>query len=108
MQNKPNFQKVKNIVTLVKTMTNNNEQPTMNYSKQTQTNPILSASADSVLSPSFPILKIFTITICCMLPKLPKFTRVIGFGAKNSSFKKAIFDVNKPHSALKLGVTLCL
>jgi hypothetical protein len=23
------------------------------------------------------------ITICCMLPRLPKFTRVIGFGVKN-------------------------
>jgi hypothetical protein len=48
------------------------------------------------------------ITICCMLPRLPKFTHVIGFDVKNGSFKKAIFDVNKPHSAPKLGVTLCL
>ncbi len=34
----------KMVVTTVFTMTNNNEQRTMNYSKQTQSNPILSAS----------------------------------------------------------------
>ena len=34
-------------VNLVITMTNNNEQPTMNYSKQTQSNPILSAVASA-------------------------------------------------------------
>jgi len=42
---KPIFRKVKNVVTLVITMTNNNEQRTTNYSKQTQSNPILSAVA---------------------------------------------------------------
>jgi hypothetical protein len=36
------------VVTLVITMTNNNEQRTMNYSKQTQSNPILSASGGLV------------------------------------------------------------
>ena len=36
MQNKPNFRKAKMVVTAVYTMTNNNEQRTMNYSKQTQ------------------------------------------------------------------------
>jgi hypothetical protein len=45
MQNKPNFQNVQMAVNLVKTMTNNNEPRTMNYSKQTQSNPILSAEA---------------------------------------------------------------
>jgi hypothetical protein len=44
MQNKPNFQKTEMVVNLVKTMTNNNEQRTMNYSKQTQSNPILPAT----------------------------------------------------------------
>jgi hypothetical protein len=48
------------------------------------------------------------ITIYCMLPRLPKYTPVVGFGVKNGFFQKAVFDVNKPHSALKLGVTLCL
>ena len=42
MQNKPNFRKVQIAVNLVKTMTNNNEPRTMNYSKQTQSNPIYS------------------------------------------------------------------
>jgi hypothetical protein len=41
MQNKPNFQNVQMAITLVKTMTNSNEQPTTNYSKQTQSNPTL-------------------------------------------------------------------
>jgi hypothetical protein len=40
MQNKPNFPKPKMVVTLVITVTNNNEQRTTNYSKQTQSNPI--------------------------------------------------------------------
>jgi len=40
MQNKPNFRNVQMAVNLVKTMTNNNELRTMNYSKQTQSNPI--------------------------------------------------------------------
>jgi hypothetical protein len=40
MQNKANFSKPKMVVTLVITMTNNNEQRTTNYSKQTQTKPI--------------------------------------------------------------------
>jgi len=39
MQNKPNFQIAKNVITLVITMTNNNELWTMNYLKQTQSNP---------------------------------------------------------------------
>ena len=39
MQNKPNFRNVQMVVTLVKTMTNNNEPRTMNYSKQTQSCP---------------------------------------------------------------------
>jgi hypothetical protein len=39
MQNKANFSKPKMVVTLVITMTNNNEQRTANYSKQTQSNP---------------------------------------------------------------------
>jgi hypothetical protein len=30
-----------------------------------------------------------------MLPKLPKYTPVVGFGAKNGFFQKAVFDVNK-------------
>jgi len=44
IQNKPNFRKAKMVVTAVYTMANNNEQRTVNYSKQTQSNPILSAS----------------------------------------------------------------
>jgi len=40
MQNKPNLLDNQMIATLVKTITNNNEQRTTNYSKQTQTNPI--------------------------------------------------------------------
>jgi hypothetical protein len=40
MQNKANFSKPKMVVTAVYTMTNNNEQRTTNYSKQTQSNPI--------------------------------------------------------------------
>ena len=40
MQNKPNFQNTKNAITSVITMTNNDEQRTMNYLKQTQSNPI--------------------------------------------------------------------
>ncbi len=38
-QNKPNFRNVQMAVKLVKTMTNNNEPRTMNYAKQTQSNP---------------------------------------------------------------------
>jgi len=45
MQNKPNFRNVQMIVTLAKTRNYNNEQRTMYYSKQTQSNPILSAVA---------------------------------------------------------------
>jgi len=37
---KPNFRKAKMVVTLLITMTNNNEQRTTNCSKQTQSNPI--------------------------------------------------------------------
>ena len=48
MQNKANFSKPKMVVTLVITMTNNNERRTTNYSKQTQTNPILSADLSGV------------------------------------------------------------
>ena len=44
-QNKPNFQKAKMLVTLALTMTNNNEQRTMNWSKQTQSNPTCSELA---------------------------------------------------------------
>jgi hypothetical protein len=40
MQNKPNFQNTENVITSVITMTNNNEQRTTNYAKQTQSNPI--------------------------------------------------------------------
>jgi hypothetical protein len=43
-----------------------------------------------------------TITIYCMLPRLPKFTCVVGFGAKNGSFQKTVFDVNKPYLAINL------
>ena len=39
MQNKPNSQKAKNALTLVIAMTNNNEQRTANYSKQSQNKP---------------------------------------------------------------------
>ena len=52
MQNKPNFRKAKMTVTLVKTMTNNNEPRAMNYSKQTQSNPILSAEASAKVDSS--------------------------------------------------------
>jgi hypothetical protein len=41
----PISKKLKMVVTLVITRTNNNEQPTMNYSKQTQTKPICSELA---------------------------------------------------------------
>jgi len=44
MQNKPNFQNFQMVISLVNTRNYNNEQRTMNYSKQTQSNPILSAS----------------------------------------------------------------
>jgi hypothetical protein len=37
-----------------------------------------------------------------MLPRLPKYTPAVGFGVKNGFFQKAVFDVNKPHSAPKL------
>jgi hypothetical protein len=40
MQNKPNFQKAKMVVTSVIATTNNDEQRTTNYQKQTQTKPI--------------------------------------------------------------------
>jgi len=40
MQNKPNFRYTEMPVSLINTMTNNNEQRTMNYSKRTQSNPI--------------------------------------------------------------------
>jgi hypothetical protein len=78
-------------VTLVKTMTNNNEPRTMNYSKQTQSNPILSASggnasADSVLS-----FRFLAITICCVLPRLPKYTPVVGFGVEKWLFSEGDF-----------------
>jgi hypothetical protein len=49
-----------------------------------------------------------TITIYCVLPGLPKYTPVVGFDVKNGFFQKAVFDVNKPILAIKLGVTLCL
>jgi hypothetical protein len=41
MQNKPNLLDAQMNVNSVIKMTNNNEPPTMDYSKQTQTNPIL-------------------------------------------------------------------
>jgi len=44
----PISEKPKMVVTLVITMTNNNKQRTMNYSKQTQSNPILSAVLSGV------------------------------------------------------------
>ncbi len=40
MQNEPNFQNTKLFITAVYTMTNNKKQRTMNYQKQTQSNPI--------------------------------------------------------------------
>jgi len=76
--------------------------------KQTQTNPILSASsgnasADSVLSFRFLYSgKFLTITIYCVLPRLPKYTPVVGFGVKNDFLQKVIFDINKPDLAPKL------
>jgi len=48
MQNKPNFRNVQMAVSLVKTMTNNNEQRTMNYSKQTQSNPTCSELVEPI------------------------------------------------------------
>jgi hypothetical protein len=45
MQNKPNFRNAENVVSLVKTITNNNEQRTMNQQKQSQTKPICSELA---------------------------------------------------------------
>jgi hypothetical protein len=42
------------------------------------------------------------ITIYCVLPRLPKYTPVVGFGVKNGFFQKAVFDVNKPNLAPKL------
>jgi hypothetical protein len=88
------------IVTVVYTMANNKKQRTTNFEKQSQTNPIkansepkqsqnkpnqtqlypplrlagLSASTGSVVSLCF-----LAITICCVLPKLPKLTSVIGY-----------------------------
>ena len=44
MRNEPNFQNFQMVIRLVNTRNYNNEQRTMNYSKQTQSNPILSAS----------------------------------------------------------------
>ena len=48
MQNKPNFRYARMAVSLIKTMTNNNEQRTMNYSKQTQSNPICSELVEPI------------------------------------------------------------
>jgi hypothetical protein len=50
MQNKPKFQKAKMVVSLVMTMTNNNEQRTTNCSKQTQSNPIYSELVEPTCS----------------------------------------------------------
>lgn len=59
--------------------------------------------ANSVLSFRFLYSeKFLTITICCVLPRLPKSTPVVGFGVKNAFFQKVVFDVNKPHLAPKL------
>jgi hypothetical protein len=43
MQNKPNFQKAKNVIRLVIKETCNNKQRTMNHQKQSQTKPILAS-----------------------------------------------------------------
>jgi hypothetical protein len=45
MQNKPNFQKAKNALTLATTMTTNYQLPTTNHSKQTQ--PVVSKRSAS-------------------------------------------------------------
>jgi len=50
MQNKPNSRKAKNALTAVYTMTNNNEQRTANYSKQTQSNPTRGEPVESICS----------------------------------------------------------
>jgi hypothetical protein len=42
-----------------------------------------------------------------MLPRLPKYTPVVGFGVKNDFLQKAVFDVNKLLMAPKFDVTLC-
>jgi hypothetical protein len=52
MQNKPNFSKPKMVVNLVITRANNNKQRTMNYRKQTQSNPTCSELAEPILSTS--------------------------------------------------------
>jgi len=48
MQNKPNFQNVQMVVTAVYTMNYNNEQRTMNYAKQTQSNPTCSELVEPI------------------------------------------------------------
>jgi hypothetical protein len=51
-ETKPNSEIPKMTITIVMTTTNNYEQPTMNYSKQTQTNPILPAFAGKIALPA--------------------------------------------------------
>jgi hypothetical protein len=53
----PISEESKMIITLVITMTNNNKQRTMNYSKQTQTKPILSAVALAKADSNVPLKK---------------------------------------------------
>jgi hypothetical protein len=74
IQNKPNFSKPKMVVTLVITMTNNNEQRTTNYSKQTQSNPILPA----ILSGGF--IRLRRIQKVCLLFR---FVAVLGAQGAN-------------------------
>jgi len=94
------------------------------WSKQTQTNPTCSelarpkrgrraepilsafggnALANLVLSFRPPYSeKFLPITIYCVLPRLPKYTPVVGFGVKNDFLQKVVFDISKPHLASKL------
>ena len=60
-------------------------------------------SANAVLSFRFLYSeKFLTITICCVLPRLPKSTPIVGFGVKNGFLQKVVFDINKPYLAPKL------
>ncbi len=110
MQNKPNLQKSQMFITAVKT-TNYSEKLKMDtWSKRTQTNPtcselvepILSAFGGNVSAESVLSFRFLAITIYCVLPRLPKYTPVVGFGVKNNFLQKMVFDIGKPHLASKL------
>lgn len=50
----------------------------------------------------FILPKLPTITIYCVLPRLPKPTSIADFGVKDTLFKRRFFNINRLHQLGKL------